>query len=185
MPSKIDSSCIGICTLNEDGICIGCGRTVKEIHEAYLESIGMKERNIMSRIATNFDHVNLNTKYLEETINFYTLLGLVDGPRPDFDFKGSWLYLDPALETACIHLVEVDAELSMEGSGAVDHIAFRCNIEKLTETQNKLDEAEIKYKYNRVLLEEGNNEKSTTPNAIDQLFIYDPNRVQVELNFRK
>ena len=139
----------------------------------------------MSRIATNFDHVNINTKYLKETINFYTLLGLVDGPRPDFDFEGSWLYLDPDLQTACIHLVKVDEIQAIEGSGTVDHIAFRCNVEKLTETQNKLDEAEIEYKYNRVLLEEGNNEKSTPPNAIDQLFIYDPNGVQVELNFRK
>ena len=41
MPSKIDPPCIGICTLNKDGICIGCNRTVKEIHDAYLESIGM------------------------------------------------------------------------------------------------------------------------------------------------
>ena len=144
-----------------------------------------REGNIMSQIATNFDHVNLNTKYLEETINFYTLLGLVDGPRPDFDFNGSWLYLDPDLQTACIHLVETVNQQHIEGSGTVDHIAFRCDIERLTETQNKLDEAEIEYKYNRVLLEEGNNEKSTPPNAIDQLFIYDPNGVQVELNFRK
>jgi len=45
MPSKIDPPCIGICTLDEDGICIGCHRTVKEIHEAYLESIGMKNEN--------------------------------------------------------------------------------------------------------------------------------------------
>ena len=139
----------------------------------------------MSRIVTNFDHVNINTSCLKESINFYTLLGLVDGPRPDFDFGGSWLYLDPALETACMHLVEVDTEFSIEGSGTVDHIAFRCDVERLTETQNKLDKAKIKYKYNRVLLEEGNNEKSTPPNAIDQLFIYDPNGVQIELNFRK
>ena len=48
-----------------------------------------------------------------------------------------------------------------------------------------MDEAEISYKYNRVLLEEGNNEKSTPPKAIDQLFIVDPNGVQVELNFRE
>ena len=39
MPSKIDSPCIGICTLNDKDICIGCGRTVQEIHEAYLDSI--------------------------------------------------------------------------------------------------------------------------------------------------
>ena len=139
----------------------------------------------MLQIATNFDHVNINTIYLEKTINFYTLLGLVDGPRPDFDFKGSWLYLDPDLQTACMHLVEINFEFYTEGSGTVDHIAFRCDVEKLTDTQNKLDEAGIEYKYNRVLLEEGNNEKSTPPNAIDQLFIYDPNGIQVELNFRK
>ena len=39
--SNDDSPCIGICTLNKDGICIGCNRTVKEIHDAYLESIGI------------------------------------------------------------------------------------------------------------------------------------------------
>ena len=139
----------------------------------------------MSRIATNFDHVNINTPYLQETINFYSLLGLIDGPRPDFDFEGSWLYLDPTLETACMHLVEIDETSFIEGSGTLDHIAFRCDVEKLTETQNNLDEAEISYKYNRVLLEEGNNEKSTPPKAIDQLFIVDPNGVQVELNFRE
>ena len=139
----------------------------------------------MSRIATNFDHVNINTPYLQETINFYSLLGLIDGPRPDFDFEGSWLYLDPTLETACMNLVEIDETSFIEGSGTLDHIAFRCDVEKLTETQNKLDEAEISYKYNRVLLEEGNNEKSTPPKAIDQLFIVDPNGVQVELNFRE
>ena len=31
MPSKIDPPCIGICTLNEEDICIGCGRTMDEI----------------------------------------------------------------------------------------------------------------------------------------------------------
>ena len=105
----------------------------------------------MSCIATNFDHVNINTPYLQETINFYSLLGLIDGPRPDFDFEGSWLYLDPTLETACMHLVEIDETSFIEGSGTLDHIAFRCDVEKLTETQNNLDEAEISYKYNRLV----------------------------------
>ena len=45
MPSKIDAPCIGICTLNDKDVCIGCGRTVKEIHEAYLRSIGEKVDN--------------------------------------------------------------------------------------------------------------------------------------------
>ena len=42
MPSKIDPPCIGICTFNKKGVCIGYNRTIKEIHEAYLKSIGMK-----------------------------------------------------------------------------------------------------------------------------------------------
>ena len=36
-----DSPCIGVCTLNKDGVCIGCERTLQEIHDAYLESVGM------------------------------------------------------------------------------------------------------------------------------------------------
>ena len=39
--SNDDSPCIGICTLNKDGVCIGCERTLQEIHDAYLESVGM------------------------------------------------------------------------------------------------------------------------------------------------
>jgi len=30
---KEDSPCIGVCTLNEDNICIGCGRHIDEIIE--------------------------------------------------------------------------------------------------------------------------------------------------------
>ena len=39
--SNDDSPCIGICTLNKNGVCIGCERTLREIHDAYLESVGM------------------------------------------------------------------------------------------------------------------------------------------------
>jgi|TARA_R110000803_G_C11957163_1_gene318297 predicted Fe-S protein YdhL (DUF1289 family) len=31
---KEDSPCIGTCTLNEDNVCIGCGRHIDEITEA-------------------------------------------------------------------------------------------------------------------------------------------------------
>ena len=44
MPSKIDPPCIGVCTI-KNGVCIGCKRTVKEIHEAYLKSIGMENND--------------------------------------------------------------------------------------------------------------------------------------------
>ena len=146
-----------------------------------------------SSVIMSFDHVNINTKYLKETIKFYEILGFIDGPRPDFSFKGAWLYLNhdihlmqfPYPQTAYIHLVEVSAETFTFSSGTIDHIAFRCDVKLLKETQNLLDDHKISYKYNRVLLSEGNNEKSDPPNAIDQLFIYDPNQIKVELNFRK
>ena len=35
---KNDSPCIGVCTLNEENICIGCDRTIEEIIEAGKEN---------------------------------------------------------------------------------------------------------------------------------------------------
>ena len=43
--SNDDSPCIGMCTLNKDGVCIGCNRTLEEIHESYLESIGYYDKS--------------------------------------------------------------------------------------------------------------------------------------------
>ena len=31
---KKDTPCIGVCTLNEDDVCIGCNRTIEEITKA-------------------------------------------------------------------------------------------------------------------------------------------------------
>jgi catechol 2,3-dioxygenase-like lactoylglutathione lyase family enzyme len=39
------------------------------------------------------DHYNVSTRKLKETVQFYVeILGFVDGPRPQFDFPGAWLY---------------------------------------------------------------------------------------------
>lgn len=35
---KKDTPCIGVCTLNEDNICIGCNRTIEEITKAGLDN---------------------------------------------------------------------------------------------------------------------------------------------------
>ena len=146
-----------------------------------------------SRIIMNFDHVNINTRYLEDTIKFYKLFGFNEGFRPSFSFNGAWLYLDhniklmlpPYPQTAYIHLVEVPESMVYFTSNTIDHIAFRCDVNLFKETQNLLDKHDISYKYNRVLLEKGYNDKSQPPEAIDQIFIHDPNEIKVELNFRK
>ena len=49
---------------------------------------------------TNIDHYAIRTSKLEETKAFYEVLGLVDGKRPNFPFKGHWLYLG---EVALVH----------------------------------------------------------------------------------
>ena len=30
---KISSPCTGVCTMGEEGVCLGCGRTIKEISQ--------------------------------------------------------------------------------------------------------------------------------------------------------
>ena len=34
MSGKV-TPCVGVCQLNQNKICVGCGRTIKEIREAY------------------------------------------------------------------------------------------------------------------------------------------------------
>src|ERR1700693_5935086 len=39
------------------------------------------------------DHYNVSTRNLKETVRFYEdVLGFKNGPRPQFDFPGAWLY---------------------------------------------------------------------------------------------
>lgn len=33
MPGSPDSPCTGVCKLNREGVCIGCGRTLDEISQ--------------------------------------------------------------------------------------------------------------------------------------------------------
>lgn len=70
------------------------------------------------------DHVNLRTTRLEEMIAWYgDVLGLKVGPRPDFAFKGAWLY---AGDEACVHLVEIDGAEATGSETALklEHFAF-------------------------------------------------------------
>ena len=39
------------------------------------------------------DHYNVSTRKLKETVEFYeVVLGFKNGPRPPFNFPGTWLY---------------------------------------------------------------------------------------------
>ena len=133
---------------------------------------------------STLDHCSIRTAKLPETRNFYVdLLGLEDGPRPDFDFPGYWLYLD---NKPVVHIVGIDPDdpSGLEeylggsvdpaecenGSGAFDHIAFRAR-EPLA-LRAKLDAAGLPYREREV------------PNLhLFQMFVEDPNGITVELNY--
>jgi catechol 2,3-dioxygenase-like lactoylglutathione lyase family enzyme len=68
------------------------------------------------------DHVNLRTADLPRMIAWYRdVLGLREGPRPDFSFNGAWLYIgdDPV-----IHLVDVSTPPVAGQNLALEHFAL-------------------------------------------------------------
>src|SRR5947208_598500 len=78
----------------------------------------------MSMSVGMLDHYNVSTRNLRDTVRFYEeALGLVNGPRPPFDFPGAWLYSEghPVL-----HLNDISPtdKPQRPDSGVIDHIGF-------------------------------------------------------------
>ena len=116
------------------------------------------------------DHYNVSTRKLHETIQFYQdVLGFVNGPRPPFDFPGAWLYSDghPVL-----HLNDISPTDRQQrpDSGVIDHVAFGSR--GFEPMKQRLAGKKIPYRVNEV------------PNSTRrQIFLRDPNNVEIELNF--
>jgi len=125
------------------------------------------------------DHFTLRTRKPAETVGFYTdVLGVKEGWRPPFRFPGHWLYQGDVPIVHIITITEDESELrgyvgerpDGPGSGAVDHIAFRC--QGLDAYQEKLVGLGLTF-HERVV-----------PNLEQhQLFIKDPNGITLELVF--
>src|SRR5207249_9916358 len=84
----------------------------------------LRRRSDMSMSVGVLDHYNVSTRKLGDTVRFYEeVLGLVNGPRPAFDFPGAWLYSEghPVL-----HLNDISPtdKPQQANSGVIDHIAF-------------------------------------------------------------
>ena len=126
------------------------------------------------------DHFTLRTRKPAETVRFYTdVLGIKEGWRPPFRFPGHWLYQG---DTPIVHIITVtDDESELRGyvgerqdngpgSGAVDHIAFRC--EGLDAFHERLLQLGHVFR------------ERVVPNLEQhQLFVQDPNGITVELVF--
>ena len=113
------------------------------------------------------DHFTIVTDRLSDTVAFYAMLGLSDGPRPEFGIGGAWLY---AGERPILHNIEVE-EMPEHRRGVIDHLAFTS--EGLLAIANDLRDRGIAYRIIR----------TPRPFSRWQMFLEDPNGAEVELDF--
>jgi catechol 2,3-dioxygenase-like lactoylglutathione lyase family enzyme len=116
------------------------------------------------------DHFNLRTRKFADTVRFYErVLGLENGPRPNFDFPGAWMYSEGK---AVVHLVDIasTSEPQKPDSGVVHHVAFVSR--GFAAMKQRLQQLGVKF------------ETVEVPGGqLWQIFITDPNGVVVELNY--
>jgi catechol 2,3-dioxygenase-like lactoylglutathione lyase family enzyme len=120
------------------------------------------------------EHYTIKCADLTGTRDFYRdALGLVEGPRPNFNFAGHWLYIG---DVPTVHLVDANRAGSESrnvstDNGALDHIAFRGS--DVNATLANLKRCGIAFR-----------EKLVPDFGLHQVFVRDPNGIMVELNFR-
>ncbi len=130
---------------------------------------------------SHLEHFLIQTTDMEATRDWWVdVLGMRVGPSPDFKFPVCWLYIG---DQDVVHLTTGGADVSdnrkaylgqqstaTEGSGVIDHVAFRCT--GLKDTMEHLDARGVAFT-RRMVDDQG----------LFQLFLLDPNGVKVELNF--
>jgi len=131
---------------------------------------------------SHIEHCLVLADDMEATRDWYcTVLGMEEGPHPDFGFPVHWLYLNGrdvvhigqsakhAGESQNIYLGRTSQDTG-SGTGAIDHIAFRATGLKAMMAQLRSRGVEFI-------------ERRACSQALYQLFMYDPNGIKVELNF--
>jgi catechol 2,3-dioxygenase-like lactoylglutathione lyase family enzyme len=116
------------------------------------------------------DHYNIRTRKYPETVSFYEdVLGLTNGPRPNFAEPGAWLYSEGR---AVVHLVDLrpGEEPQKPDSGVVHHVAFVSR--GFAAMKAHLAGKGIEFRTVEV-----------PGNRLWQIFVRDPNGVVVELNY--
>jgi catechol 2,3-dioxygenase-like lactoylglutathione lyase family enzyme len=138
-------------------------------------------------MALALNHFSIRTIDLEATGRFYAqVLGLTIGPRPPFPFPGLWMYRGDHADVgnAVVHIIGMDPNdpeglkqylgdrdvSSLQGTGAVDHIAF--SADGLGAMLAQLQAQGVPFR------------ERTVPNiGLHQVFLDDPNGVVIELNY--
>ena len=121
-------------------------------------------------------HIAIKTGDLNASVRFYTeVLGMLQAERPPIPFPGAWLKPAQAGADAMVHLYAGDAALEPDGSlargsAAVDHVSVVCQ-----------GYSAFRDRFRRFGLPWRENLVPGTP--FWQLFVHDPNGVQLELTF--
>ncbi|MCP3467271.1 VOC family protein [Bradyrhizobium sp. CCGUVB23] len=116
------------------------------------------------------DHFNIRTRKLAETVRFYEdVLGLENGPRPNFAFPGAWMYSEGK---PVVHLVDISVtdEAQKPDSGVVHHVAFVSR--GFDGMRQRLSGKGMKF-----------DSRQVPGGDLWQIFVHDPNGVMIELNY--
>ena len=130
---------------------------------------------------SHLEHFLIQTSDIAATRDWYVdVLGLREGPHPDFKFPVVWLYVG---DRDIIHITAGGTDTSenrrrylgqesnaVHGSGVVDHFAFRCT--GLVQMMEHLERKGVAFRQRQV-----------NDQGLYQLFLTDPNGVKIELNF--
>ena len=115
------------------------------------------------------DHVNIATEHLEDTRAFFVdVLGLDEGERPPFASVGYWLY---AGGRPIVHLQRSEGAVGPSAGSALNHFSF--GVTDLDVLIDRLEQRGVSFRVAYV--------GGTT---VRQVFLQDPNGVQLELTER-
>ena len=128
------------------------------------------------------EHYTIRCVNMEQSRDFYRdIVRLRQGPRPPLEFPGYWMYCG---EVPVVHLVPLRDPGAMrgqvncpdpangepQGTGAVDHIAFRA--EDLSGMKRHFTAKRAQFE-----------QRVIGGGDLTQLFLNDPNGITIELNF--
>jgi catechol 2,3-dioxygenase-like lactoylglutathione lyase family enzyme len=127
-------------------------------------------------IVTGLLHLAIKTNDLDATVAFYTgVLGLRLAPRPDFGFPGAWIAVPTPVGEAILHIYAGGPALGREGraprgTAAIDHLALAAY--GWEATRARLAAHRLPWR-----------EFIVPGTTLWQIFVYDPNGLQLELTF--
>lgn len=131
---------------------------------------------------SHIEHLLVAADDIDATRDWYArVLSMTSGPHPDFGFPVHWMYLG---NVDIVHIgpsaklagdiqkkyLGRTSEKSEQGTGAIDHIAFRAT--GLRAMLEHLRKEKIPFTQRRA-----------NGQALFQLFFYDPNGIKIELNY--